>query len=64
MLVVTRRQFETINIGDDIVITVTKIDRGQVSIGIDAPRNIPVHRNEIYRKAKRESELSIKGDKE
>lgn len=54
MLTFTRRCFERIMIGDDIVIQVDEISRGQVRLSIDAPREMPVDREEIYRlKAKR-----------
>ncbi len=48
MLVLTRKPGESIRIGDDISIVVIEIQRGQVKIAIDAPRDIPVHREEIY----------------
>lgn len=50
MLILTRSQGETIYIGDDIRITVLGINGGQVRLGIDAPLNIEVHREEIYQR--------------
>ncbi len=48
MLVLTRKPGESIRIGDEISIVVIEIQRGQVKVAIDAPRDIPVHREEIY----------------
>lgn len=50
MLVITRNIGETIYIGDDVTIQVTQIEREQVKLGIEAPRRIEVHREEIYRR--------------
>lgn len=52
MLVLSRQVDEKIIIGDSIVITVVEIRRGLVRLGIDAPRNVPVHREEVYKAIK------------
>ncbi len=49
MLVLTRRANQSIMIGDDIVITVLEVRPDQVRIGIEAPKSIAVHREEVYR---------------
>lgn len=50
MLVLSRKVGEVITIGNSVTITVLSYDRGIVRIGIDAPKNIPVHRKEVYDK--------------
>ncbi len=50
MLILSRRTNETIHIGDNITITVLSIKGNQVRLGIDAPREVEVHREEIYRR--------------
>ncbi len=47
MLVLSRKLNEKIMVGDDIIITIVKIDRNQVRIGIEAPGHVPVYREEI-----------------
>jgi len=54
VLILTRRTGETLNIGDSIQVTVLGIKGNQVRIGIDAPKDVPVHREEIYEKIKHE----------
>ena len=48
MLILTRREGETIAIGDDITVTIVGIVGGQVKLGINAPRDVPVHREEVW----------------
>lgn len=48
MLILTRRVNETINIGDDITVTVLAVDGMQVRLGINAPKEVEVHREEVY----------------
>ena len=48
MLVLTRKKDEKIMIGDDIVLTLISIQKDKARIGIDAPKHIAVHREEIY----------------
>ena len=55
MLVLTRKLGETITIGDHVKVTVVGIDKGQVRLGIEAPRDIVVHREEIYQRIMEEN---------
>ena len=48
MLVLSRKKSETIVIGDDIVITVVEVRGDKVRLGIEAPKDVPVHRREVY----------------
>jgi carbon storage regulator len=49
VLVLSRRAGESINIGDDVIVTVLEVRGDVVRVGIDAPRSIRVHREEVYR---------------
>ena len=48
MLVLSRKKNESIVISDDIIVTVVEIREDKVRLGIDAPKEIPVHRREVY----------------
>lgn len=54
MLILTRRVGESLMIGDDINVTVLGIRGNQVRIGVNAPKNVAVHREEIYERIKNE----------
>jgi carbon storage regulator len=52
MLVLSRRKNESIIIGDNIVVTIVEVSGDKVRLGIDAPREVSVHRREVYDKIK------------
>jgi carbon storage regulator len=60
MLVLSRQSDETIIIGDNIRVTIVEVRGDKVRIGIDAPRDVTVHRQEIYDAIRRESEPATK----
>ena len=55
MLVLSRRDGERIMIGDSITVTVLESREGQIRLGVDCPREIPVHRLEVYERIRREA---------
>ena len=54
MLILTRRVGETVMIGEDVTVTVLGVKGNQVRIGVNAPREVAVHREEIFERIKRE----------
>ena len=58
MLTLTRKVGESIRIGDDVEIIVKEIRRNQVRIGIIAPRDVPIYREEVYESMKQEAAAS------
>lgn len=59
MLVLSRHRDESIMIGDNIVITIVDIRGDKVRLGIQAPTNVPVHREEVYEAIKREATATV-----
>lgn len=64
MLVLSRQRDESIIIGDHIVITVVDIRGDKVRLGIEAPKEVPVHRQEVYEAIQRENALKSDTPKE
>jgi carbon storage regulator len=56
MLILTRRVGETVMIGNDVTVTVLGVKGNQVRIGVNAPRDVAVHREEIFERIKREQQ--------
>ncbi|NKN32287.1 carbon storage regulator CsrA [Marichromatium bheemlicum] len=61
MLILTRRVGETLMVGDDVTVTVLGVKGNQVRIGVNAPRDVAVHREEIYERIKREQAETTPG---
>ena len=54
MLILTRRIGETLIIGDQVQVTVMSVQGNQVRLGVNAPKDIPVHREEVYQRIQKE----------
>lgn len=54
MLILTRRVGETLMVGDEVTVTVLGVKGNQVRIGVNAPKDVPVHREEIYQRIQKE----------
>jgi len=56
MLILTRRVGETVMIGNEVTVTVLGVKGNQVRVGVNAPKDVAVHREEIYERIKREED--------
>lgn len=61
MLILTRRVGETVMIGDSVTVTVLGVKGNQVRLGVNAPKDVAVHREEIYERIKREQDGGATG---
>lgn len=62
MLIITRKKGESLMIGDDIEIIISKIDDGSVKVGIKAPKNVEILRKELYEEVEKENKEATKID--
>lgn len=58
MLIFTRKAGQKIRIGDDIEITILDVKRGNVKVGINAPKGLSIHREEVYKRILEENKLA------
>lgn len=63
MLILTRRIGETLMVGDDVTVTVLGVKGNQVRIGVNAPKDVAVHREEIYQRIQNERDTGHEDSK-
>jgi len=62
MLILTRRVGETLMVGDEVTVTVLGVKGNQVRLGVNAPRDVAVHREEIYERIRKEQDDDAPAD--
>ena len=61
MLILTRKANETLTVGNDVTVTILGVKGNQVRIGVNAPKEVPVHREEVYNRIKTEKQQEHTG---
>ena len=61
MLILTRKTNETLTVGNDVTVTILGVKGNQVRIGVNAPKEVPVHREEVYNRIKAEKQQEHTG---
>ena len=64
MLILTRRVGETLMVGDEVTVTVLGVKGNQVRIGVNAPKTVSVHREEIYQRIQREKIATLEANQD